>query len=73
MTELEQARTYLKDTQDRLAYERGYHDKDRVRFFEGCTLAALSWVWDAQEREQEREMQHRREKIRAAFQDMIAG
>jgi len=50
VTELEQARAHLRETQERLAYERGYNDLDRIRFFERCTLAALSWVWDAQER-----------------------
>ena len=51
MTELERARGWLKDCQDRLAYERSFHDKVRVRFFESAVLAALSWVWEAQERE----------------------
>ena len=51
MTELEQARAWLKDSQERLHYERtSQSDRDRMRFFERTVLAALSWVWDAQDR-----------------------
>jgi hypothetical protein len=51
MTELEEARAWKKDCSERLAYERvSTRDKDRHRFFEKCVLAALSWVWDVQER-----------------------
>jgi hypothetical protein len=51
MTELERARDLLRENQGDLAYERKYgSDPIRTRYYEGCVLAALSWVWDAQER-----------------------
>jgi hypothetical protein len=54
MTELERARKLLRENQDALALERldqdAYGDDHRVRYYEDCVLAALSWVWDAQQR-----------------------
>lgn len=57
MAELEQARTLLRENQERLALVRrdqasgvGYADAECVRYHENCVLAALSWVWDAQQR-----------------------
>ena len=53
MTELEQARAHLKWAQDFLSRRRGVHAhgaalEEAMR----TVLAALSWVWDAQERAQ---------------------
>jgi hypothetical protein len=50
MTELEQARQFLSGAQEMLAEARRY--KYRITSYWECqVLAALSWVWDAQERE----------------------
>jgi hypothetical protein len=60
MTELEQARAHLRQTQNRLAGHRaaGFNqffvyakdDPDCFARKKADVLAALSWVWDAQER-----------------------
>ena len=52
MTELEQARAHLRRCQDRFHHRRALGVGDVVREeAEAAVLAALSWVWDAQERE----------------------
>jgi len=68
-TELERARLHLQSNQINLAAARvtlvarsrglalGPWEKGNVRFWEGQVLAALSWVWDAQERQRSAEMQ----------------
>lgn len=55
MTELELAREHLRNCQDHLGYARlnlfPYSgSKKHLRGMEVRVLAALSWVWDAQER-----------------------
>ena len=52
MTELEAARTHLKEAQSDLSFHRsGYAYRPAVAWHEQCVLAALSRVWDAQQRE----------------------
>jgi hypothetical protein len=55
MTELERARAHLQVCQYDLAGARLLQwclaGKRRLRFVEEAYLAALSWVWDAQERQ----------------------
>lgn len=55
MTELEQARTHLRRCQTDLDMARqrnrgGFFDAMNVDHAATAVLAALSWVWDAQER-----------------------
>lgn len=51
MTEVESARELLKENQEALASWRCRHQgyPDPI-VWENCVLAALSWLWDAQER-----------------------
>lgn len=59
MTETERARAHLKKCQGWLvtartapqALQQGYSQADIIVAHEANVLAALSWVWDAQERE----------------------
>lgn len=57
-TELERARRHLLDRQQTLAAARrsfmmrNYHDRGFLNPYEEAVLAALSWVWDAQERDE---------------------
>jgi hypothetical protein len=60
MTELERARAHLRDSQENLSWRRfqqqhGKHPADwhALRWAEDVFLAALSWVWQEQERERE--------------------
>lgn len=54
MTELEHARTHLHETQSALQNARS-SDLPWAKTAENHFLAALSWVWDAQERSRERD------------------
>ena len=52
MTELDEARAHLRRCQSALASARKIsHEKEFFRQFEVNVLAALSWIWDVQERE----------------------
>ena len=59
MTELEQARAHLRDCQKALKHARDVSVFEQGQWWpenmkanaERAVLAALSWVWDAQERE----------------------
>lgn len=50
MTELERARAHLRYCQDALATYRRNGIRYLVPGTEACVLAALSWVWEEQER-----------------------
>jgi hypothetical protein len=51
MTELERARAHLRGCQRILAFHRTNGSISPISVYEDPVLAALSWVWEAQQRE----------------------
>lgn len=52
MTELEKARAHLRICQEALFRERRSYGPASEAYYSDRVLAALSWVWDAQERQE---------------------
>jgi leucyl aminopeptidase (aminopeptidase T) len=73
MTELEHARTYLRKAQRSLADRRAYRCvRTVIEEAENMVLAALSWVWDAQERAQRSAVEWLQDKMQRNLQEMLS-
>ena len=51
MTDLERAQAHMEHEQEELAWARKYEtEENALHYFENGFLAALSWVWEEQEK-----------------------
>jgi len=79
MTELEQARAYLRACQAKLRYARDvsvfidgqWYPGNMKANAERAVLAALSWVWDAQQRDEAWQVWEGAQLLVAAMREMI--
>jgi hypothetical protein len=68
-TELDRARTHLRRCQDHLAYVR--KNGFATEMEESPVKAALSWVWDAQQRDEAWQVYELSTRLSAALRELI--